>query len=367
MSVHELSGTEARQIAVRAQLLDLPRPTDLVEVVRRLTLVQLDPTAAIAPSADLVLWSRLGPSYRPEALVEARDALALIEHQGTLRAAEDLALLRAEMAAWPGDGTLREWQVANREWVEANGGCRHDILERLRMDGPLPSRDLPDTCAVPWRSTGWTDRKNVTRLLEFLVARGEVATAGREGRERLWDLAERVYPDDPVVPLDEARHRRAELRLAALGIAREKATQVPGEPDHVGTVGEPATIDGVPGRWRVDPAQLGRTFAGRAALLSPFDRLVKDRKRTTELFGFDYHLEMFKPVAQRRWGYYALPVLYADRLVGKVDATADREAGVLRIDAVHEDEPFAPEVAAAVGDELDDLAGWLGLERSGSA
>ena len=104
--------------------------------------------------------------------------------------------------------------------------------------------------------------------------------------------------------------------------------------------GEPAVVEGVKGTWRVDPSLLGQPFSGRAALLSPFDRLLHDRKRTVELFGFDYQLEMYKPAAKRRWGYFALPILYGDQLIGKLDATADRGAGVLRVDAIHQDVPF---------------------------
>ena len=131
----------------------------------------------------------------------------------------------------------------------------------------------------------------------------------------------------------------------------------------MGDAGEPAVVDGVKGEWRVDPASLdGAPLQARAALLSPFDRLVADRKRLAELFEYEYLLEMYKPAAKRRWGYYALPVLYADRLVGKLDATADRAAGVLRVTALHEDEPFTPEVRAAVEAEMDDLARWLDLE-----
>ena len=123
-------------------------------------------------------------------------------------------------------------------------------------------------------------------------------------------------------------------------------------------------VEGVRGPWRVDPEQLGQPFTGRAALLSPFDRLVYDRKRTSELFEFDYQLEMYKPAAKRRWGYYALPILYGDRLVGKLDATADREAGALRVDAIHEDEPFTKAMTTAVRREIKDLASWLGLKVS---
>ena len=195
-----------------------------------------------------------------------------------------------------------------------------------------------------------------------MVQRGEVATAGRKGRERLWDLATRVYPDDPVVPADEALRIRDERRLRALGIARAKAPECPMEPNDVGEAGEPAVVEGVKGTWRVDPALAGQPFSGRAALLSPFDRLVHDRRRTIELFEFDYQLEMYKPAAKRRWGYFALPILYGDRLVGKLDATADRKAGVLRVDAIHQDVAFTKAMTAAVRGEIEDLARWLGLD-----
>jgi len=362
MTVHELSRADARRIAVRAQLLDSPRPTRLLDVVRHLTMLQLDPTAAVAPSADLVLWSRLGSSYDRAELTKALQDQTLLEHQALIRPREDLALYRAEMADWPGRGELRPWQESYREWVRANDACRRDILERLSVSGPLPSRELPDTCEVAWGSTGWTNNNNVTRLLEFMVARGEVATAGRRGRERLWDLAGRVYPDHPVPSPDEALRVQNERRLRALGIARARGPVSPIEPADVGEAGEPATVEGVRGKWRVDPAQLGQPFAGRAALLSPFDRLIHNRKRAVELFDFDYQLEIYKPAAARRWGYYALPVLYGDSLIGKLDATADRRADVLRVDAIHQDVPFDKKATAAVHREIEDLARWLQVD-----
>jgi uncharacterized protein len=205
------------------------------------------------------------------------------------------------------------------------------------------------------------------------VSRGEIAVAGRKGRERLWDLAERVYPDHPVIPAAEAGVERDRRRLAALGIARPTGPEVPMEPAIVGQAGEPATVKGVNGAWRVDPAYLdgntgldgstGGAFAGRAALLSPFDRLVHDRGRALDIFEYEYQLEMYKPAAKRRWGYYALPILFGDRLVGKLDAAADRKAGVLTVNAVHQDVPFTPEISAAVDAEIASLAAWLELEQ----
>jgi uncharacterized protein YcaQ len=133
------------------------------------------------------------------------------------------------------------------------------------------------------------------------------------------------------------------------------------EPIQVGDAGEPAVVEGVKGEWRVDPQALRDGFEGRTALLSPFDRLVHDRVRTEQLFDFEYTLEMYKPAAKRRWGFFALPILHEDRLVGKVDAKADREASVLRVNALHEDVKFTPAIAQAVQAELEDLASWLGL------
>jgi uncharacterized protein YcaQ len=362
VTLHELSRSDARRIAVRAQLLDSTRPDGLLAVVRGLTLLQHDLTAAVAPNADLIAWSRLGSSYSPGELIVALRDRTVIELRGMIRPSEDLALYTADMTAWPGPGPLRAWQEFNLEWLQANDGCRLDILHRLGSDGPLAARDLPDSCAVPWASSGWNNNRSVSALLDIMVRRGEVAMAGWRGRDRLWDLAERVYPDEPSVPAAQARRIRDERRLHALGIARARGPECGIEPSDVSAAGEPAVVEGVKGQWRVDPAVLGQPFAGRAALLSPLDRLVFDRKRMTELFEFDYQLEMYKPAAKRRWGYFALPILYGDRLVGKLDATTDRSAGVLRVDAVHRDVPFSSAMTEAVDQEIKDLAHWLGLD-----
>jgi uncharacterized protein len=354
--VHRLTKAQARRIAVRAQLLEARRPTDLVEVVQQLTLLQIDPTAAISPSADLVAWSRLGSAYQPAQLTQALEQdRTLFELDALVRPMSDLGLYLAGAADWPS-------YDRSRAWLRDNDRFRRDILKLLGRSGPMTSREIPDTCIVPWASSGWTNNRNVTQMLEFLMTRGEVAIAGRVGRERLWDLAERVYPADVAVPpVEVAERRKNERRLASLGIARQKTRKMPMEPTHVGDAGEPAVVEGVKGEWRVDLAALGDDFEGRTALLSPFDRLVHDRVRAEELFDFEYTLEMYKPAAKRRWGYFALPVLHHDQLVGKVDATADRKASVLRLNAIHEDVRFTRTMTKAVQAELEDLASWLGL------
>jgi uncharacterized protein YcaQ len=365
--VHRLTKAEARRIAIRAQLLDARRPTDLLEVVNHLTFLQLDPTAAIAPSADLVLWTRLGDAYRPSQLAAAleRDR-ALYEVRAIVRPTADLPLQLAAMAAWPfATEGRRSWAVPGpsaARWLEANDPFRRDVLNLLRASGPLRSREIPDTSIEPWQSTGWTGNRNVTQMLEFLSARAEVATAKRNGRERLWNLAERVYPPvADIVPLAEARPIMAERRLRALGIARPEVTGVYGERRYEPVAGEPAEVEGTNGEWRVDPEAIGRSFEGRTALLSPFDRLVHERARAEELFDFEYYLEMYKPKEKRRWGFFALPILHDDRLVGKLDATADRTKSVFRVHAIHHDIRFTREITKAVHVEIEALASWLGM------
>src|SRR5262245_4670043 len=329
-------------------------------MVTRLTFLQLDPTAAIAPAADLVAWSRLGSAYRPEQLRQAlEEDRTLFEHNALVRPIGDAALVLAEASEWPTDPAYGR----TRDWLRDNDAFRQDVLERLAEAGPLTSREIPNTAVVPWASTGWSNNRSVTTMLDILMMRGEVAITGRAGRERLWDVAGRVYPADMEIPsLEEAERIRNERRLRALGIARAKGAKMGLEPVDVGEAGEAAVVDGVAGEWRVDPEALDQEFEGRTALLSPFDRLAYDRVRALELFDFEYALEMYKPKDKRRWGYFALPVLHEDRLVGKVDATADRKRGVLEVHAVHEDVKFTRAITKAVHAELEALSSWLAVE-----
>ena len=218
---------------------------------------------------------------------------------------------------------------------------------------------------MPWRSSGWTDDKNVSKMVDHMVACGDVACAGREGRERLWDLAERVYPDDEPVPTKRRCGCATSggcVRWASPGRRRPRHRTSPTTSATPARTQSSRASAAGGGSTRRSWTRLGSRFRGRAAVLSPLDRLVYDRKRMAELFEFDYQLEMYKPVAKRRWGYWAMPVLYGDRLVGKVDATADRDRGVLRVDAVHRDGEWSKAMTTAVDREIGGLASWLGLE-----
>ncbi len=354
-AVH-LSRDEARRIAVRAAVLDGSAELDsLHAVVGALAMVRVELTNIVMPAADHVLYARLGEAVRPGDAERALASGQVWERTWMLRPLSHLPLFTAGFRTWLD-------RSGARGWVEANAEFRQSILDRIADLGPLTSADIPDEAVAPWPSTGWTNNRNVTQMLEFLHGAGELAVVGRAGRLRVWDLAANVLPPAAEVPRDEAVRVRSEHLLAACGIMRDSIAVSPQELHGVVRVGEPATIEGAPGRWRVDPAQLDRPFLGRTALLSPFDRLMTDKQRQLRLFDFDYGIEMYKPEKQRRRGAIALPILHGERLVGSVDARADHRAGTLTVRGLTEDEPFSADVRDAVETELHALARWLRLD-----
>ena len=352
VAVIELTKERACRIAISAQLLTADRPRTLLDTVRGLCSMQLDQTAAIAPSADLVAWSRLGDAYRPEHMRAGLETdRTLFEYGNLLYPMSDLDLYRPVMAGWPGESS--GWHDRIRSWMKVNERFRRYIVAELERSGPLQAKDLDDRSVEPWASSGWNNNRNVPLMLEFMEARGEIAVTARERRQRVWDLASRVHPEPAgVIEPDEAAQQRRQRRMQWLGIAREKAAD---------GAGLPAVVEGVAGTWRVDPDALDRPFQGRTAMLSPFDRLVQNRERLRDLFDFDYCLEMYLPAAKRRWGYYALPVLHHDRFIGAVDAKADHKTSTLRVLTISVEPDTGFEELHAIDDEIAALASWLGL------
>jgi uncharacterized protein YcaQ len=344
-----LSRDQARRIAVRAQLLD-GSASGVLETVRHLGSLQLDPTAVVAPSHLLVLWSRLGGDRQEELDRLLWEERALFEWVAFVYPVDDLPAHLSRMRRWPPEA--RGWTERVRAWLAANDAFRRYLLRELERRGPLLSRELEDRAAVPWQSKGWTGNRNVTQMLQFLSARGDIAVAGRRGRQRLWDLAERVFPPVEPLPHDEADAVLAERTLRALGIARRGP-------------GRPAEVDGVPGAWVVHEEALARMnepLPSRTTLLSPFDRLIHDRERAEDLFGFRYRMEIYLPKAKREYGYFVLPVLHRDRLVGRIDPELDRKQGVLRVNAVHW-EADADREAVPLGEAVESLAADLGAAK----
>jgi uncharacterized protein len=374
----------ARRLAITAQRLDGPaprrRPTkeEILETVRAIRCLQIDPTSVVARNHLLVVFSRLGP-FDPADLEQlAYDDRALFEywaHEASLVLTDDLPLHRYLMRTWH--------HARMQQWWDVNEEFRAYILERLRADGPLPLGELEDRAVAPWLSTGWTNSRSVSRMLDFMWVRGYVGIAARAGGNRLWDLMERCLPPDPPAEElsdEEVTRRAALLALKALGVARvphikahftrrryPQLETVLARLHGEGAV-EPVAIEGVKGAWwvRADDvdALRGDGFKPRTALLSPFDNLLCDRGRTEELFGFSHKLEIYTPKVKRVWGFFVLPILHGDRLIGRADLAVDRKARRLIAHAVHR-EPGAPRgkaVASAIRRELERLAQWQGAE-----
>ena len=330
----EVSPAEARRIAVRAQLLD-GSAKDVLSTVRHLGRLQIDPIATVAPPQYLVPWSRLGPYARAELDRLLWEKKRLFEWNAFIYPVADLPLIRALMREpW---GQLK-WQRWAKEFMKEQAGLRRYILGELERGGPLPSRELEHHAArLNERTVWWGTRAQMTWMLELLHRRGKIAVAGRQTGQRLWDLAERVWPETETVPLAEARRRLDDMRFRAQGVRLDRKRRF---------VAHPEAADG-PVRQRV-------TF------LSPFDGLVKNRDRAEALWDFFYRLEMYVPKAKREYGYYVLPILRGDRVIGRIEPAFDRKTGVLRVLGVFA-EPGAPASAGpGIASATRRLAKWLG-------
>jgi hypothetical protein len=323
-----VSPEEARRIAVQAQVLD-GSATSILDTVRRIGYLQIDPISTVAPPQQLVLWSRLGPYDLGELERLLWTERKLFEWGAFVWPIEDFPIIRARMRRRRGKYT---WERRSNEFLKANARFKRLLLRELEQNGPLLARQLADHSVAPRESHGWTGGRGVTQMLEILHGRGVVAIVGRQDGQRLWDLAERWYPEAATISLPEADRRLAAKRFRALGVRL------------------------TPNGWEAHPDASAEAVPDRVTLLSPFDRLVHDRERAEALFGFRYRLEMYVPKAKREYGYYVLPLLVGDRLVGRAEPRFDRKTRRLELLGAWGD-------TSRLDEALESLATWLGAER----
>ncbi|HEX2423001.1 MAG TPA: crosslink repair DNA glycosylase YcaQ family protein [Actinomycetota bacterium] len=369
----QVSRRRARQLAVTGQLLDARRPASIEEVVRRLGEVQIDPTSAVARTEQLVLFSRLGRRFRVAELERLLWAeRTLFEYWAHIVPTADLPIHRISMRRYP-YGTWKRREYVRR-WLEANDAFVRYVIGELRRRGPLRARDLENRAAEGWQTGGWNDEgQNVPMLLDILWLQGRVMIVGRDGQQRIWDLASRSLPRVPARAASAIAADLVDHQLRARGLERL---------ERIGTLFDgpvptrdrairrhlrdglivPIEVEGLAGRWVAHRDLLDTTFRGRTTLLSPFDDLISDRERTERLFDFRFRLEIYVPKAKREFGYFVLPILRGDRLIGRVDPLYDRRAGVLRVNAIYEEPGATPSDWPPAERAIDELAGWLGAD-----
>ncbi len=394
--IKSISAQTARRLAITKQHLDATRyePTTdgIYQTVRDIGCLQLDPLQTVARSHTLVVFSRVGP-------YEIADLDKLIYHDKKLfeywaHAAshvltEDYPIHHLRMREYA--KTDDAWHLRIAEWIDANKKLRDMILREIKRNGPLSSRVLTEMGEAPkaWVSSGWTNDRNVSRMLDFLWMQGKIMVAKREGLNKFWDLSERVLPE--WTPREKWSERdivtfAAQKSLRALGVGTEKhisqhyihgrypqLRERLNELERAGEIERLEIRDSTREHWKgmwyihrsdiplLEKLERGE-FQGRTVLLSPFDNLVRDRVRNLQFWNFDYKIEIYVPQAKRKYGYYVLPILRNDQLIGRIDPKMDRAEGVLNINAVYL-EPNAPrdlKTARAVRDAIEELGEFLG-------
>jgi uncharacterized protein len=344
-----LTIPEARRRAVAGQLLPAPKGTSIFDVVDHLGYLQLDPTNSIARTHLLVLWSRLG-SFDEAELERLRwETRELYEYAAAIVPTADHPMHKTHMRRFP-DAYGGPWPAQLHKWMRDNAALRRSIVAQLRKNGPTAGRDLEDISKRSWRSTGWTNNRNVPRMLELMHAKGQIVVADRSGQQRIWDLSENWLPKD-AERLTNAQADRQMMERSARNLGVATASEIrreffaggpwPGPESAFKSLVRdktllPVEVEGLKGERFVHrdllevPAQR-RNFT---TFLSPFDPLIRDRKRNLAFWDFDFKIEIYVPKEKRKYGYFVLPILQGDDLVGRIDPVFDRKTGVLEVQGV---------------------------------
>ena len=325
-----------------------------------------------------MLWSRLGNYDRAlvDKLVAARK---LFEWNAFITPVERLPELIYFGKSWPGTGG--SWRARTTRFMAENSAFRQSILDQLRADGPLQSRQIDvSKVKVGWELSGWTQGNNASQMLEFMSVKMDVAVAGRVGQERLWNLTERVIPaDTPRHDLteDEYQELRVMRAMARFGVGTFKEIRdraygltIPAAKALFGRLVEQGRLVAVdlpyagkpaPGYALPEALESADSTGARTTLLSPFDPLVYDRDRTARLFDFSYRLEMYKPKAEREFGHFVLPIVHDGALVGRLDSERDRKANELVVRKLHWEGGKPPNAATrtAVDQAIDELKAFV--------
>jgi uncharacterized protein YcaQ len=393
MTTLKLTLTQARRLAILRQGLAGPilRPTPdrVLEILDNLRCLQIDPIRAVERTQYLVLWSRLGQydiAYLDDLLWREKRLFEYWAHAASIVLTKDYPIHQTHMRQLANGRLNSNWHRRVRTWMADNEQFRQYILNRLRTEGPLAASEFEDRSVRPWASDGWNDGRNVSQMLSFMWEQGQVMVAHRAGLRKKWALAEMHLPAwTPRRTLSERETVRqaAQWSLRALGVGTARQInnhftrdRYPGLDQVLADLEAeqeilPVEIGDWAGKWYIHATDLPllnsleERWQPRTVLLSPFDNLIADRDRTELVWNFRFRIEIYVPKAKRQYGYYVLPILHGDRLIGRIDPKMDRKTKTLHINAVYA-EPDAPQdrsTGRAIAREIEGLAEFLGAER----
>jgi uncharacterized protein YcaQ len=393
-----ISTTTARRMAISRQRLAGPRPTadsqGIQEVVEDIRCLQLDPIRAVERTQYLVLWSRLGNydiNNLDRLIYEKKHLFEYWAHAASIVRTADYPIFKPQMEQYATGNTA--WARWSQEWMTENQALEIFVLDELARNGPMSSDQFEHDLVERVEGGIWASGRNVNWMLNLLWGKGRIMVAHRQGLKRFWDLAERCLPDwtaaEERLKDEEKTYRAAQIALRALGVGRPRQIKnhftrnaYPGlekvikQLVHDGCFNPVQVADEEnniwPGRWFVHAVDIAlldsleqENWQPRTTLLSPFDNLICDRDRTEAMFDFFYRIEIYVPKAKRQYGYYVLPILHGDRLIGRISPLMDRKKNQLHIEAVYAEAgaPQSAEIGRAVTGAIEELATFLGAKE----
>lgn len=385
----KITPTEARQLFITKQRLAGGAKLEsgrngIIQLIRELGCVQIDPISAVTPSQFLVLWSRMGNYDRSliGELYKDRTVFEYWAHQLSILLMEDYSLFVSGMKSFPDTNTL--WGKRVSKWITDNSKLEKYVISELRKKGALSTREFEDKSERHWSSSGWSNNRNVSRMLQFLFFQGKVMVSERRGNVKIWDLAERCLPNSFLNQSnraqDEVEYFAVQRALKALGVATRNQIKKHFLRDSYPNLDR--TLDKLESESKIFRVQFNGSakqpwfihcddlntletirnggWNPKTVLLSPFDNLICDRTRTLDLFGFDYSIEIYVPESQRKYGYYILPVLHGDTFIARIDPVFKKDSKQLIINRVYAESENSAKLGNEVSRAVSDLAEFLG-------
>ena len=389
-----ISPQTVRRLAITRQRLAGAKSeatkNQMLDVIRDIGCVQIDPIRAVERTQYLVLWSRLGhydTAHLDSLLWEDRALFEYWAHAASIVLTENYPIHQYQMrrAAMPDN------RPHMHTWLEENSAFREYVMDHLNDYGPVGTDSIEDRSVTDWNSSGWTNARNVSEMFGFLWDLGDITVAGRKGLRKQWATTDRWLPDHVLQKSLEDRevvYQAAQISLRALGTGTAKHIENHFIRNHYPDLGDVLTqleqdgkiiqagIEDETCRWPetwyihsddvplAQSIEKGEAWSPQTVLLSPFDNLICDRTRTERLWQFRFRIEIYVPKSKRQFGYYVLPILHGDRLIGRIDSSMDRKTDIYHVNRIFAEDnaPLDRDTGHAIAGTVADLGTFLGAK-----